>query len=95
MNLTHIHEDVGSVPGLASGLRIRCYHELWYLVADVARIWHCYGSGVGNGVSSNLTPILGTAICGGSALKRQKTNKQTYGNQRGKGRGRDKLGDRD
>ena len=28
-NPTSIHEDVGSNPGLTSGLRIRCYCELW------------------------------------------------------------------
>jgi len=29
MNPTRIHEDVGSIPGFASGLRIRCCCELW------------------------------------------------------------------
>ena len=31
MNPTNIHEDAGSsIPGLISGLRIWCCHELWY-----------------------------------------------------------------
>ena len=30
MNLTRIQEDSGSIPGLASGLRIRGFPELWY-----------------------------------------------------------------
>ena len=29
-NLTNIHEDVGSISGLARGSRIRCCRELWY-----------------------------------------------------------------
>ena len=29
MNLTSIHEDVGSLPELLSGLRTRCCWELW------------------------------------------------------------------
>ena len=29
MNPASIHEDEGSIPGLASGFRIQCCHELW------------------------------------------------------------------
>ena len=29
MNPTSVHEDVGSIPGLLSGLRILCCPELW------------------------------------------------------------------
>ena len=29
MNPARIHEDLGSIPGLAQGLRIRCCRELW------------------------------------------------------------------
>ena len=40
-NLTSIHEDAGSIPGLiqrVKGSRV---------VADVSQIWHCCGCGEG------------------------------------------------
>ena len=29
-NLTSTHEDMGSIHGPTPGLRIQCYHELWW-----------------------------------------------------------------
>ena len=40
MNPTGNHEVVGSIPGLISGLRIRCCRELW------CRSHMCLGSGI-------------------------------------------------
>ena len=39
-NLTSIHEDVGFIPGLLSGLKIWCCSELWY------RLQMGFGSGI-------------------------------------------------
>jgi len=43
-NLTRIHEDAGLIPGLLSGLRIWCFHELWcrlqmWLRLDAMLLW--------------------------------------------------------
>ena len=49
-NLTSIHEDVSSIPGLLSELGTGCCHELYYRLSDVAWILHCCGCGVGQQV---------------------------------------------
>ena len=64
-NLTSIHEDVGLIPGLLTGLRVQCCCELWYglqtrLGSQVAVVVVETSS-----CSSNLTSSLGTSIrCG-------------------------------
>ena len=60
-NLTSIHEDAGSIPGLLSGLRIQHCHVLW------CRLQMGLGSRVAVAVaeagsySSSSTPSLGTS----------------------------------
>ena len=61
-NLTGIHEDVGSILGLA----------LWVGESSIP-----VGMVQAGSYSSNWIPSLGTSICCSSGPKKQKTNKQT------------------
>ena len=53
-NPTNIHEDVGSIPGLAQRVKIKCYCELWCRLQ--AQIWRCYGCGVGQKLQLRFDP---------------------------------------
>ena len=65
-NPTSIHEDAGSIPGLAQGLRIQHYRELWCRLAAAAPI----------------RPLAWeTPYATGAALRRQKTGKKKKGNK--------------
>ena len=61
MNPTHIHEDVGLIPGLTQ----------W--VKDLALLWLWHRP---SSCSSTSTPSLGTTICHGAALKSNKKKKK-------------------
>ena len=71
-NLTGIHEDAGSIPGLLSGLRIQHCHELWCR----SQMW--LGSRVAvavvlaSGHNLNSIPAWEPPYATGAALKRQK-----------------------
>ena len=75
-NLTRIHEDAGSIPGLAQGLRIWHCCELW------CRSQRQLGSGVAvalvwaGSCSSDYTPSLATSICCGYGPKKTKDKKK-------------------
>ena len=71
-NLTSIHEEAGSIPGL----RIWCCSELWYK----SQMWLRSGVVVtvtkARGYSSDSTPILETSLCCGCSSKKDKKKKK-------------------
>ena len=73
-NLTSIHEDAVGLCVPLSGLRIQRCHELGYKLQ--MRLESGIAVGQASGHTSDSTPSLGTPICRGAALKRQKKEKR-------------------
>ena len=78
MNLTSIHEDTGSIPGLTHwikgpGIAMSCGvgHSLG---SHLVLLWLC--------CSLDWTPSLGTSICNGCGLKKGKIKKKLKTNKR-------------
>ena len=75
-NPMSIHEVAGLMPGLTKCVKDPALPWAVVQVADVAQIPHCYGCGVSQQLSSNLTPSLGTSICHGCSPKKKMKRKK-------------------
>ena len=81
-NLTSIHEDASSIPGLAQCVQYLVLPWAMVQVTDTARILCCCGYGQAGSCHSDSFHSLGTSICCRCGPKKQKqTNQKNPGEQ--------------
>ena len=71
MNLTSIHEDTGSIPGLSQWIKESGIAVSYGVGLRHSLIQHCCGCGVGGKLQLQFNPSLWTSICCGCDLKKR------------------------
>ena len=74
----HLCEDVGSIPGLAHGVKDLALPQAAAYITNVAHIWCCHGCGVGQSCSSDLTPGPGTSTCHSCSHREKKEKRKKW-----------------